>query len=132
MTSHEPSMSSYSRPGVVIPAKPNRHAVACVGELADGQLSGCSRTPQRFLVALAPTRFGMEQATDSDAPAIKVCGVCSRHVESLRSALVLACPIDADVMEFTISELLEVWDDFFVDLHETLGGAWDVTETRGR
>ncbi|WP_155854250.1 hypothetical protein [Arthrobacter sp. MA-N2] len=113
----------------MIPTKPSsKDAVACVGELVGGMFVGCSRTPQRFVVGIADKGLGLGQVEDADKPSVKVCGVCSRHLESLIASMRSSAPEShrTEPMVFTVKELLSVWEDFFEDLYNTLGGGeWD-------
>lgn len=61
-------------------------------------------------------------------PSVKVCGVCSRHLESLIESMRSSAPEShgTEPMVFMVKELLAVWEDFFADLYNTLGGGeWD-------
>lgn len=121
-----------------IPAKPSsKDAVACVGELVGGEFVGCSRSPVRLVVGIVPKKFGMgDDVEDGEWPSVKVCGVCSRHLEALVEQMGASSPGDQrnEPMVFTVRELLAMWDDFFEDVLSTLGGGedWDAEYTRFR
>lgn len=121
----------------MIPAKPtSKDAVACVGDMVGGILVGCSRRPSKFVVGIAPKGFGLGDVEDADNPSVKVCGVCSRHVDALMQQMEESSPElhRTTPMVFTLNELLEMWDEFFADLTSTLaeaagaddGGEWDT------
>lgn len=109
----------------MIPPKPSsKDAVACVGDLVGGILVGCSRRPARFVVGFAPKGFGLGDVPNADSPAVKVCGVCTRHADDLIRQLEASAPEShrTEPMVFTVNELLDVWDEFFEDLSRTFGG----------
>lgn len=115
----------------MIPPRPSsKDSISCVGELVGGILIGCSRRPTRMVVGLAPKGFGLGDVEGAELPSVKVCGACNRHVDGLAAALSEAAPVShrTDAMVFTVTDLLEVWDEFFTDLFETLGGgdAWEM------
>jgi hypothetical protein len=113
----------------MIPSKPSsKESVSCVGELVGGVLIGCSRRPLKFVVGIASKGFGLGDVEDADHPSVKVCGTCSRHLDPLVDAMRLSSPQShrTDPMVFTLTELLEVWDDFFEDLFATVGGDWEA------
>lgn len=113
----------------MIPPRPSsKDAVACVGEMVGGMIVGCSRRPTKFVVGFAYKRFGLGDVEDGDSPAIKVCGVCNRHADDLIGQLEAAAPEShrSEPMVFTVSELLEVWDEFFEDLFRTFGQPIDA------
>jgi hypothetical protein len=116
----------------MIPVKPSsKDAVACVGELVGGIFAGCSRSPQRFVVGIARKGLGLGlgEIKDADRRSIKVCGACSRHLETLIDSIRTSAPVShrTEPMVCTIKELLPVWEDFFEDLYDTCGGGeWDA------
>lgn len=113
----------------MIPTKPSsKDAVDCVGEVVGGILVGCSRRPSKFVVGIAPTGFGLGDVEDAELPSVKVCGACNRHVDRLVDDMEASSPESHRTrpMVFTISELMEVWDEFFLDLMRTLGVEWDA------
>ena len=115
----------------MIPPKPtSRHAVACVGALVDNVLAGCPRTPLRFVVSPARNDFGLGVIEEAELPAIKVCGVCSRHVDQLLIDLRESCPFDAEPAVFTVPELLENWEAFFADITNLFGAPQGYIEMR--
>lgn len=115
----------------MIPAKPSsRDSVECVGEVAGGVLAGCSRRPSKFVVGIAPKGFGLGDVEDADHPSVKVCGVCSRHVDSLVEQMQASSPEShrTTPMVFTLGGLLEVWDGFFEELQASIPGGeeWEA------
>lgn len=116
----------------MIPPKPSsKESLACVGDLVGGVLVGCSRRPVRIVVGMAPTSFGLGDVEDGDLPSVKVCSVCSRHLDGLVEAMEGSAPESHQTkpMVFTVNELLDVWDEFFADLHRTLGGPdWELDQ----
>lgn len=121
----------------MIPPKPSsKDAVVCVGDVVGGILVGCSRRPSKFVVGLAPKGFGLGDIEDADLPSLKVCGVCTRHLDGLVEQMEASSPAAnrTTPMVFPLGELLEIWGPFFEDLTSTLaeavgaedGGEWDA------
>jgi hypothetical protein len=118
----------------MIPAKPSSNdSVACVGDLVGGVLIGCSRRPLRMVVGIAPKGFGLGDVEDAEVPSVKVCGACNRHLDGLVDGMEASAPETHRTapMVFTLPELFEIWDEFFTELQENLGGG-DVWEADGQ